>query len=405
MQIAVLFIAGAVAQDPAPAPAPPPPNPPKEVQITFLPPPMHGTISLGIYDRSGKLVRVLHREATEKDFKIGLNGLITRWDGKNDAGEFAPLGKYPVHGWMVGDLKVEGVAFHGNDWLKDDRPRFTEMVRFKTGDAGECHVVLRDTSGQEHDLAISDKKTLPAQSEHGEAVIEDGKLFLRKDGENTTIALADGEKALKAHLGFAGNLWAIVEIPAGREVRSYSAKGEFLRRLAYRPDEPAPFDLSPLADAEVIYLLERNDREQRFRALGQADAPTEASGAWKTIDQKRILRSDTFAGVADQLGRPAAPAPEAIILQKTKPNSLLQNARSEAKLQVSVTADGAILATHDALPLLQLTEAKDLKWAVLVREGKVLTLFQSDGVVVEEFKIGNPDNLMSFDAGEYTLKN
>ena len=366
---------------------------------------MHGTISLGIYDRSGRLVRTLHREATEKDFKIGLNGLVTRWDAKNDAGEFAPLGKYPVHGWTVGDLKVEGVAFHGNDWLKDDRPRFTEMVRFKTGEAGECHIVFRDTSGQEHDLPVSDKKTVPPKSEHGEAVIEDGRLHLRKDDAKSAIALADGEKPLQARVGFAGNLWAIVDTPTGRGVRSYSGKGEFLRRLAYRADEPAPFDLCPLADAEVIYLLERNDREQRFRALGQADSPTESGGAWKTIDQKRILRSDTFAAVADQLGRPAALVPEAIVLQKTKPNPLLQNARSEAKLQVSVTADGAILTTHDALPLLQLTEAKDLKWAVLVREGKSLTLFQSDGVVVEEFKIGNPDHLMSFDAGEYTLKN
>ena len=29
------------------------------VGITFLPPPMEGTLSLGIYDKKGKLVRVL----------------------------------------------------------------------------------------------------------------------------------------------------------------------------------------------------------------------------------------------------------------------------------------------------------------------------------------------------------
>src|SRR5678815_493714 len=47
------------------------------VRITFLPPPIDGTLSLGIYDKSGKLARTLHREAeAEKDFTVGLNGLI-----------------------------------------------------------------------------------------------------------------------------------------------------------------------------------------------------------------------------------------------------------------------------------------------------------------------------------------
>jgi hypothetical protein len=45
-----------------------------------------------------------------------------------------------------------------------------------------------------------------------------------------------------------------------------------------------------------------------------------------------------------------------------------------------------------------------LKWAALVKEGSALTLFQSDGVVVEEFKIANPKDMMSFDAGDFELK-
>src|SRR6266478_2198733 len=79
--------------------------------IVFLPPPMEGTISLGIFNGAGKLVRVLHREAAQADFKIGENGLITRWDGRDDAGQPLPPGKYRVAGWMAGDLGVEGVAF------------------------------------------------------------------------------------------------------------------------------------------------------------------------------------------------------------------------------------------------------------------------------------------------------
>ena len=46
---------------------------------------MDGTISLGIYDQAGKLVRVLHQNAQLDDFAIGADALVTRWDGKDDA--------------------------------------------------------------------------------------------------------------------------------------------------------------------------------------------------------------------------------------------------------------------------------------------------------------------------------
>src|SRR5213593_2271905 len=36
---------------------------PRRVRISFLPPPLEGTISLGIYDGNGTLVRVLHQQA------------------------------------------------------------------------------------------------------------------------------------------------------------------------------------------------------------------------------------------------------------------------------------------------------------------------------------------------------
>src|SRR4051812_46262195 len=48
------------------SPAPdqtPSPSPARTVRISFVPPPMEGTISLGVYDEAGKLVRVLHQNA------------------------------------------------------------------------------------------------------------------------------------------------------------------------------------------------------------------------------------------------------------------------------------------------------------------------------------------------------
>jgi hypothetical protein len=70
---------------------------------------MEGTISLGIWDSNDKLVRVLHREAKIDTFEVEENSLSTKWDGKNDAGEDLPAGKYRARGYLAGKLKVESV--------------------------------------------------------------------------------------------------------------------------------------------------------------------------------------------------------------------------------------------------------------------------------------------------------
>src|SRR2546425_1464441 len=81
--------------------------PTRTVRLSFVPPPLEGTISLGIYDESGKLVRVLHQEAELNEFTIGADALVTQWDGKNDDGEDLPAGKYRARGYLVGHFKVE----------------------------------------------------------------------------------------------------------------------------------------------------------------------------------------------------------------------------------------------------------------------------------------------------------
>jgi len=67
---------------------------------------MEGTISLGIYDHTGKLVRVLHREAGENEFVAALDGYITHWDGLDDSGQPMPPGHYSAGGYMVGAVTV-----------------------------------------------------------------------------------------------------------------------------------------------------------------------------------------------------------------------------------------------------------------------------------------------------------
>ncbi|HEY4257873.1 MAG TPA: hypothetical protein VGM66_11720 [Candidatus Udaeobacter sp.] len=84
--------------------------PGRSVRISFVPPPMEGTISLGIYNANGKLVRVLHQEAKLNEFAIGADALVTQWDGKNDEDEDVPGGKYHAHGYVVGSLKVDDLG-------------------------------------------------------------------------------------------------------------------------------------------------------------------------------------------------------------------------------------------------------------------------------------------------------
>src|SRR5438067_2064364 len=116
----VLLSASAFAQEsPTPTASPeetasasptPAPSASRSVPLRFVPPPMEGTISLGIFDSNGKLVRVLHREAKIDIFTVEENSLSTTWDGKDDAGEDSPAGKYRGRGYLVGKLKVEDVG-------------------------------------------------------------------------------------------------------------------------------------------------------------------------------------------------------------------------------------------------------------------------------------------------------
>src|SRR5712675_3594622 len=96
-----------------PSPTPeqtPSPSPARSVRISFVPPPMDGTISLGIYDQAGKIVRVLHQNAQLNDFAIGADALVTRWDGKDDAGQDLPAGQYHARGYLIGRLKLEDLG-------------------------------------------------------------------------------------------------------------------------------------------------------------------------------------------------------------------------------------------------------------------------------------------------------
>ena len=98
-------------------------------QLLFVPPPAEGVISLGVYDSKGKLVRVLKKAAEIDSFKIASDGLVIDWDRNDSQGKPVPNGKYFARGVLIGDVKIEGVAFHLNDWVdSSDDPRIRKVL-------------------------------------------------------------------------------------------------------------------------------------------------------------------------------------------------------------------------------------------------------------------------------------
>jgi hypothetical protein len=108
--IAVLsFATCSLAQEPT-ATVSPSPTPSRSVRISFVPPPLEGKISLGIYDENDQLVRVLHQEADLDDFTVGADALVTKWDGKDDFGYDLWPGTYHGRGFLVAPMKIEEIT-------------------------------------------------------------------------------------------------------------------------------------------------------------------------------------------------------------------------------------------------------------------------------------------------------
>lgn len=98
-----------------------------DVEVIFAVP-EEGRISLGVFDSSGRLVRRLHALTPEQDFRAGLNGLITSWDGKNDAGKPLPPGRYHIRGYLISNgVSVAREDVRRNDFADD--PGFPGLSR------------------------------------------------------------------------------------------------------------------------------------------------------------------------------------------------------------------------------------------------------------------------------------
>jgi hypothetical protein len=206
-------------------------------QLLFIPPPIEGVISLGVYDAHGKLVRVLKQAAEIDSFKSGLDGLFVEWDDTDGNGKNAPPGKYFARGVLIGDVNISGVAYHLNDWVDDSLNLRVRTVNSPALLGGRSLAVLADTGRPE--ILVIDAASMKPQR----LSVEPGATRLKSDGLNllaiypdhiATISVSDGkvtDKQAIANIRDAdrsGSNWVIL---TDREIHYRSGEQETVIEL------------------------------------------------------------------------------------------------------------------------------------------------------------------------------
>lgn len=269
MLIAALAAAAVRAEEPAseePAAEAPPA---REAEVRFVPPGVSGTVSLGIYDASGRLVRVLSDEWTFGRFRIGLNGLSTTWDGRGDDGQPVPAGTYAVRGYVVGDVQVSGEAYHFNDWIESpDSPRIERVASAQLLPGGDVLLIARlagatgalvrysPESEARWNTVVSGPRPEPAKS--AQLATAEKLAFVLLDGHLQAVSLEDGKEVALA-------------VPS-ENVKAVAARGD---RLAVLDDRGLHFHVLPSFAPQG----EVSDLPSEFVSIGLLDQGAVAAAA------------------------------------------------------------------------------------------------------------------------------
>ena len=398
----------------------------RTVPISFLPPPLeNATYSLGIYEaKSGKLVRRLQQIAPESAFTVGLNGLMTSWDGKDDEGKAVPPGRYAARGYAVGSLKVEGVGIQGNDWAENDanlRISHVEAIAFLPSING-LGVIASMADGTARVACFEENGVLrwigkplgppPRKSSEippgyslrtagtdGDLIMTDRQFYRVSDGQRPSGDFVYPTISQPRHLsdGKNGTRWQIEDGVLSQYPNPPQGK-TVLRQLAPNKSEPIPVAVSAAQNSDRFYLLEEMEGWQRVRGLSWAETKEEdgkSVSTWQTFFERNIRIFGPRPGL-----NPGVPLEMTLVENPLDPGKL-----QKASLSASFDAHGSYLTTADGLRLRRISQRANLLAAKLLK-GKVassLTLYESDGAAWDEFSIEGAKNMMEFDAGEFEM--
>jgi hypothetical protein len=352
------------------------------VAIIFTPPELDGRIVLGIFDATGKLRRTQRYEPGSTDLKIDTNGYVAQWDGRDDAGKLCAGGRYSARGFVIGaEVEVEGVAFHFNDWMAEDKiPAIdVNLARWPDG----FGVELKTATGSAFRRIAADGSltgTLPPS-------------------ENSAITPTP-----ESAPGRDGTTWMILNLEGRRAVFQLGKDNVALRELRVPADEPQPVGVLASPTEDEILLKETGaDGAVRVRMLRRAAAAEEKDGRavanWEVVFERTLRPCANFTPA--DFGVKIATQSDSIEIPLVA-NSL-SPVRQKLRLKAEATNPGSALAASDGLELLEVSSDGDWNRFVLTGDGHSATLYQGDGVVVEEFAIRNLDHIAKFDAGAFLL--
>ena len=181
------------------------------VEVRFVPPSAEGTISLGIYDNAGKLVRVLCDEWPIASFAAGLNGLSTEWDGNDSSGRAVAAGTYTARGFHMEAVSVDGEAFHFNGWITTaDAPRVVAIGALGIlagGDlllaarlAGNRGALLRYSPQNENPWVTLATEPLSSPAPGVKLAVAGGRVFVLTGKKLRALDLATGKEVAGVEL-------------------------------------------------------------------------------------------------------------------------------------------------------------------------------------------------------------
>jgi hypothetical protein len=397
--------------DTPPEPAMKPP-----VLLTFTPPGLEGTIVMGIFDDAGKLRRTLRFEPGAPELKIDTNGYVAQWDGCDEAGKLCAASRYSAHGYVVGEeVKVEGEAFHFNDWMAEDQiPAQDADLRQWPGGMG---VALRTARGLVY-----------------ERIQTDGTLAGMRDpmdwAHPGVVPAQPAPHPIDSAVGRDGSTWVILDVE-GQHVVAQFGRGErsSQRELRVPKGEPQPVEILASATEDAILLKEVGAGGlQRVRMLKRGKAAAEKDGRvvadWEVVFERTLQPCANF-GVVD--GKLVADCGRTQQFQLVTV-SLIENALEPGKkpqlrlaavpmhpgsawVTVPKSAGGTSPneiggGTEGGIAVIQISTAGN--WNRIVLGGDAtppdFSIYQGDGVVVEEFLIRNLDHIAAFDAGSFLLE-
>lgn len=397
--------------------------------------PSSGRITLGVFDKNGRLVRTLHALDGEEKFQVGLNGYISRWDGLDDSGRKVPPGAYHIRGYQIGDVSVSGEAFHFNDWISDSGTAPIPWIEdFEVLDDGDVLLLAKTPAGSVparvsgKDGTLSGANAPPASKNEAarrkltELSGRPPEAFSSLDAADDTILAANADGVW---ISKNGSALRKIELPArvdsvslgrgetfwfvGRSldqdqiplVGESDFSGGILRALPCHPGEPTPKKVGSAKSGDGFVVLEESPGLQRLRSLSR-----DQSGEWVVEWEKTIRRAPRFGFLNGEVAADAGQAPRLESLRFRLEENPLTGERQTITIRAIADRNGTRLVTEDGLPLLRIGDQPDIQRVVIQRgkDSDSLRLLQGNGAAVGEYLIEGLRHILPLNAGQIDIR-